>query len=68
MLTSFLSGVQFTEEAVQKHFDEFFSDIYCELEEKVSLQFYSRKCWNVTFVNVEMYNEYKGGYDYIQCS
>ncbi|KAL5270201.1 hypothetical protein ACHWQZ_G001065 [Mnemiopsis leidyi] len=27
-------GVQFTEEAVQKHFDEFFADIYCELEEK----------------------------------
>ena len=32
------SGVQFTEEAVQKHFDEFFADIYCELEEKVSVK------------------------------
>ena len=37
-ITSYVfSGVQFTDEAVQKHFDEFFADIYCELEEKVSV-------------------------------
>ena len=37
MLVTFIvpAGVAFTEEQVQKHFDEFFADIYLELEEKV---------------------------------
>ena len=32
-------GMTFGEEAIQKHFDEFFADLYCEIEDKVVLLF-----------------------------